>query len=46
LERSSGTATISAEPFGKISAATKKAATAFARRYGRILDVEIDVTWP
>jgi hypothetical protein len=38
-------ATITVEPFGSVSAATKKAAARNAERYDRILDAEAAVSW-
>ena len=45
LEQRGTMATITVEPFGSVSAATKKAAARYAERYDRILDAEAAVSW-
>ena len=45
LEQRDTVATITIEPFGSVSAATKKAAAKYAERYGRILDADVAMSW-
>ena len=45
LEQRDTVATITVEPFGSVSAATKKAAAKYAERYGRILDADVAMSW-
>jgi Winged helix DNA-binding domain len=45
LDQQGDKAVIIVEPFATITATTKKAAAKYARRYRRILDADVDVTW-
>ncbi|WP_162605690.1 winged helix DNA-binding domain-containing protein [Jiangella aurantiaca] len=44
-ELKNGTLTVAVEPSAKVTAATKKAATAAAGRYGELFDSDVRLTW-
>ncbi|WP_407659295.1 DNA glycosylase AlkZ-like family protein [Jiangella rhizosphaerae] len=44
-ELKNGTFAIAVEPFAKVTAATKKAATTAAGRYGELFDADVRLTW-
>jgi Winged helix DNA-binding domain len=45
MEQRGDRATITVQPFGSVSAATKKAAARYARRYNRLLDADVSLIW-
>ena len=45
LEQRGDRATITVQPFGSVSVATKKAAAKYAQRYNRLLDADVSLIW-
>ncbi|MET0642714.1 MAG: crosslink repair DNA glycosylase YcaQ family protein, partial [Jiangellaceae bacterium] len=45
MEQRGDGATITVQPFGPVSADTKKAATVYAQRYNRLLGADVSLIW-
>jgi hypothetical protein len=45
MEQRGDRAAITVQPFGPVSAATKKAAARYAQRYNRLLDADVSLIW-